>query len=174
MSDVRYPIGNWTAPSAGDVAARQQWIAGLAALPQQLRQAVAGLDATKLATPYREGGWTVQQVVHHLADSHMNAYVRTKLALTEDTPAIKVWDEVAWAELADAKDGRIEVSLQLVAGIHERWVRCLSSLAPEAFQRGCQHPERGLLTVHTLASLYAWHGSHHVAHITSLRQRRGW
>jgi len=142
-------------------------------LGSRLREAVNGLTEAQLDTPYRDGGWTVQQVVHHLADSHVNSYVRFKLALTEDWPTIKPYDEAAWAELADNRLP-IEVSLKFVEALHERWVDLLEQMTEEDFQKGFMHPERGRQTLAVSLSLYAWHARHHTAHITSLRRRMGW
>jgi hypothetical protein len=135
---------------------------------------VAHLAPHQLATPYRDGGWTVAQVVHHLADSHMNAYMRTRLALTEENPTIKPYDEKRWAELADAASVAIEVSLALLDALHLRWTTLLGSIASWDFDRTFQHPERGPMTIDRLVALYAWHGRHHVAHIAGLRHRHGW
>lgn len=173
MKDLRYPIGTFTMPANHDAAQRLAWIDALAALPGELRAAVQGLGDRELAQSYRDGGWTLRQVVHHLADSHVNAYVRTKLALTEDQPPIKVWDERAWSELADGRHADIAPSLAMFDGAHRRWVECLRALPPAAFARTCFHAERGTLTVDFLLGLYVWHGRHHVAHITTARQARG-
>ena len=129
---------------------------------------------SQLDTPYRDGGWTIRQVVHHLADSHANSYVRFKLALTEQWPTIKPYDEAAWAELADSRKLPVEPSLQMIAGLHARWVALLESLSEEDFQRGFTHPERGRMTLATNLALYAWHSRHHTAHISGLRARMGW
>jgi hypothetical protein len=139
-----------------------------------MREAVAGLNDEQFDTPYREGGWTVRQVVHHVPDSHMNAYVRFKLALTEDTPLIKTYEEAAWAKLADARDTPIEVSLSLLDALHVRFDKVLRAMSDEDFQRKLQHPEWGDLDLATMASLYEWHGRHHVAHIAGLRERNSW
>jgi hypothetical protein len=144
------------------------------ALPSLLRNAVAGLDDAQLDTPYRANGWTVRQVVHHLPDSHVNAYVRFKLTLTEDEPTIKPYDQARWAELPDGRTGPIAVSLGLVEGLHERWARVLQSLGPAEFARKLNHPELGALDLDFLTGMYAWHGKHHVAHITGLRKRMEW
>ena len=142
--------------------------------PKKLRAAVKGLSREQLATPYRDGGWTVQQVVHHLADSHMNAYTRFKLALTEDEPTIKPYNETRWAELSDSKTTPVETSLALMDGLHERWLNLLRGMAPADFARKLKHPERGTMTLDETLGMYAWHGRHHVAHITGLRDRKGW
>ncbi len=153
---------------------RTQWIAEIAETPAKLRAAVAGLNEDQLQTPYREGGWTVRQVVHHVPDSHMNAYVRFKLALTETEPLIKPYKEAAWAELADSRETPIEVSLALLDHLHDRWVRLLRSLREEDFARPFRHPELGVVPLERNLALYAWHGKHHVAHITALRERERW
>jgi len=142
--------------------------------PELLRKATAGLSEAQLGTPYREGGWTVRQVVHHLADSHMNSFVRTKLALTEDTPTIKPYNQNAWATTEDAQRMDIAPSLSLFEGLHARFVALLSSLRPEDFERTFNHPESGPVTLNRQLQIYAWHGKHHIAHITSLRVQRGW
>ena len=143
-------------------------------LPERLRAAVAGLTDQQLDTPYREGGWTLRQVVHHLGDSHANCYIRFKLALTEDWPIIKPYDEVAWANLADSRRLPVGVSLDLVAALHVRWVALLEALSDEDFQKGFEHPALGRQNLAKVLALYDWHSRHHTAHITSLRTRRGW
>lgn len=169
----RYPVGRFQPDGAATAAKRAQWIDQIAALPAHLRAAVAGLDDGRLDTPYREGGWTVRQLVHHVADSHLNAYVRLKLALTESAPAIKVYDEKLWAELPDAALP-VEVSLALIDALHQRWVVLLRSMRDEAFARTWIHPEHGARDLDFLIQLYAWHSRHHVAHVNALRERRGW
>ena len=171
MSDLQYPIGKFE--FAGDVepALLHRWIDDIAGAPGHLRLAVRGLSDEQLDTPYRPGGWTVRQVVHHLPDSHMNAYMRYRLALTEDEPMIKPYDESRWAELADARTAPIAPSLLLLEGLHERWILLLKSLSPADWRRRFRHPEREVLSLAHDAGLYAWHGRHHVAHITSLRKR---
>ncbi len=173
MNDPRYPIGKVRLTGSLAPAARAAAIASIAELPFRLHDAVRGLDQQQLDTPYRDGGWRLRQVVHHVADSHVNAYVRHKRALTETDPAIVAYDENEWAALADA-NGPIGNSLQLVAAIHDRWAQCLRSLPPAAFARTCTHSERGRMTVDDLVALYAWHGAHHVAHVATLRRARGW
>lgn len=172
--DLRYPIGPWQ-PPAGPVAPewRANHIADIAALPAQMRAAVAGLTDAQLDTPYRPGGWTVRQVVHHVADSHANGYIRQKLALTETNPTIKPYDEGRWAELPDAMLP-IDVSLRMLDAIHERWAALLRALPTERFTVPYQHPQSGPQTLDTSLSNYSWHGRHHVAHITELRKREGW
>ena len=173
--DLRYPVGRFAFPESVSAEERSAWIEAIAAVPAALRAAVEGLDERQIDTPYRDGGWTVRQVVHHLADSHMNAYTRCKLALTETTPTIKPYDEGAWADLEDTRIVPIEVSIALLDALHVRWVALLRSLTPEQMKRDFRHPERPRnLTLETTLGLYAWHGRHHVAHITALRERQGW
>jgi uncharacterized damage-inducible protein DinB len=174
MADPRYPIGRAEILPELTAERRAELIAQVAATPAQLRDAVAGLDDAQLDTPYREGGWTVRQVAHHLPDSHMNAYVRFKLALTEDEPTIKPYEEAAWAELADSRLP-VEPSLRLLDSLHVRWVALLRSMTPEQFGRCFVHPEHGrALTLEQTLQIYGWHGRHHVAQITGLRERMGW
>jgi hypothetical protein len=171
--DLRYPVGRFSAPAASMPGVRAAQIQTLRRLPERLRAAVDGLSDAQLDTPYRDGGWTVRQVVHHFADSHANSYVRFKLALTEDCPTIKPYDEAAWARLPDFGEP-IEPSLILVTGLHQRLVALLESMSDEDFQRGFNHPERGRMTLATNLALYDWHSRHHTAHITTLRARKGW
>jgi uncharacterized damage-inducible protein DinB len=174
-TDLRYPIGPFQLQGEVTESRRQGWIAEIAAAPAGLRAAVAGLDEGQLETPYRPEGWTVRQVVHHLPDSHLNAYTRFKLALTEDHPTIKPYEEARWAELADGRSGPIEVSLALLDALHARWVLLLRSLGPEDFARTYRHPEYGTtFELDQVLALYAWHGRHHTAHITALCRRMGW
>lgn len=172
--DFRYPIGTFVDGQDETVERRQSLIREIANLPAQLRAAVTGLGDAQLDTPYREGGWTVRQVVHHLPDSHANAYIRTRWALTEESPLIKAYDEVTWAELPDAKLGPIEPSLALAQALHLRWVLLWRGLPEEAFGRTFRHPQNGETTLRGQLELYAWHGKHHVAQITALRERKGW
>ena len=172
-TDPRYPIGQVELQGRLAPAARAAAIAQIAALPAALRAAVHDLDDAKLDTPYRDGGWTVRQVVHHVADSHVNAYVRCKLALTETEPPLKGYDEKSWAELADVRLP-LESSLQLLTGLHARWAACLRALPASAFARTGRHSERGPMTLDDLVALYAWHGRHHAAHVTTLRAAKGW
>ena len=146
----------------------------LGELPQDLRAAVDGLDEEQLATPYREGGWTVRQLVHHVADSHMNFNMRLRLALTEDVPTIRPYDEKAWATLHDVEAAPIEWSLELLEALHARMLMLLRSLSPAQWQRTFMHPESGIMRLDQAASLYAWHSKHHVAHITALRAAKDW
>lgn len=172
--DERYPIGRFRVPEEASAAMRAQWLDELRRAPHALRSAVAGLAPHQLDTPYRDGGWTVRQLVHHVADSHMNAYVRFKLALTEDEPTVKAYDEAAWADLPDARMP-VDVSLDLLDALHARWVELLERLDESAWRRSFVHPESGasIPLVRNLA-LYAWHGAHHTAHVSRLRERRGW
>jgi len=172
--DLRYPIGKADTKTPLAAGERAQRIDSIASLPAQLRRAVSGLTDAQLDTPYRPGGWTVRQLVHHVADSHMNAFIRFRLGLTEDNPTIKPYDEKAWCELPDTKHLPVEVSLQLLDSLHERWVHLLSNTPPANFQRSVYHPENGPMTLDALVSLYSWHGQHHTAHVTTLRQRQGW
>ena len=174
-TDLRYPVGRFTFPESSTPEQVEGWIEDIAAAPAALRAAVKGLSAAQIDTPYRPGGWTVGQVVHHLADSHMNAYTRFKLALTEETPTIKPYDEAAWATLEDSRTVPIQVSLDLLGALHIRWVALLRSLSPEQLRRDFRHPEKGrTLRLDVVLGLYAWHGRHHVAHVTALREREGW
>jgi DinB superfamily len=173
--DLRYPVGSFQFDGDVQPRTREQRISDIAAAPTHLREAVAGLTTAQLDTPYRPGGWTVRQVVHHLPDSHLNAYTRIKLALTEDEPTIKPYEEALWAELPDARTGPIEPSLALLEALHERWLLLLRQMRPGDFERRFRHPEHGrIFRVDEAVALYAWHGRHHVAHIISLRQRMGW
>ena len=174
MADHRYPIGPFSAPETISAADRKDLISELAELPERVRSAVAGLGAKQLDTPYREGGWTVRQVVHHLPDSHANSYVRFRLALTEREPTIRLYDQDGWAELADARSGEIDVSLDLLEALHRRLVALLETISDQDWNRTFVHPEIGRLTLDTNLAMYAWHGRHHVAHVTGLRERKGW
>jgi uncharacterized damage-inducible protein DinB len=173
-SNLSYPIGGFETPASVSAAARDGYVSDIEAAPRKLREAVANLNARQLDTPYRPGGWTVRQVVHHLADSHLNAYARFRLALTEDAPAIRTYEEARWAELPDAKTGEVEMSLSLLDAIHARWLTCIRALPTEAFDRVYRHPEMGVVSLNQQLALYAWHGKHHVTQITSLAQRSGW
>ena len=174
LETLRYPVGKFDSAQTFTLATRAAAIDRIARLPGQLRAAVYGLEDLQLDTPYRPGGWTVRQVVHHVADSHMNGLTRTKLALTENAPVIKPYDETAWATLADARLP-IEVSLGLLDGIHARWATVFGSMTDAQFARTLVHPERGVtMTLDFQVHDYAWHSSHHLAHITRLREREGW
>jgi uncharacterized damage-inducible protein DinB len=173
--DLRYPVGKFDIDAPVSEADYPRLIADIAEAPGALRSAVAGLARDQLETRYRPEGWTVTQVVHHVPDSHLNAYTRFKLALTEIEPTIKPYDEAAWAELPDSRKVPVEVSLDLLDALHLRWVTLLRSMDAADFGRGLRHPEHGrVLTLKQMLALYAWHGRHHVAHITSLRKREGW
>jgi uncharacterized damage-inducible protein DinB len=173
-ADLRYPIGEFQRVEQLTPDQRTVCISQIEEVPARLSAAVAGLTPAQLETPYRPGGWTVHQLVHHIADSHMNALTRFKLALTENEPTIKTYEEQLWAELADTKTPPIELSLALLENLHKRWVILLRSLGPADWPRKFRHPGWGLATVDFLLAQYAWHGRHHVAHITSLRERHGW
>ena len=172
--DVRYPVGKFEWPARVSADDRTRCIETLAQLPARLREAVAGLSEEQLDTPYREGGWTVRQVVHHVPESHMNSYIRFKLALTEDEPVVKPYDEAAWARLADVLSAPIEVSLGLLENLHRRWVILLEGLGENDWKRTFRHPELGPLSLENNLALYDWHSRHHLAHITRLRKRKGW
>jgi hypothetical protein len=173
MQDLRFPIGEFEHGFDHSVEARNERIAIIEQLPEKLALAVAGLNEGQLDTPYRDGGWTVRQVVHHIADSHSNAYCRFKLALTEDSPTIKTYYENRWAELADSKLP-VEVSLRMVEGLHARWTALLRSMTDMDFQREFIHPETGVWKLEAALALYAWHSRHHTAHIVTLKIRSGW
>src|SRR3974390_1415799 len=173
MTDLRFPVGKFSYAGPPTDAQKQAFLNDIAQTPANLRAAVNGLSETQLDTPYRPEGWTVRQVVHHVPDSHMNSYVRFKLALTEDEPTIKPYAEDRWAQLADSK-APIEVSLTLLDSLHDRWVRLLRSLSAEDWQRTFRHPDMGTMTLEKALAMYSWHGRHHVAHITELKKSRGW
>jgi DinB superfamily len=174
MSDARYPIGKFHFEGPADEAHRELLISEIEQAPAALRLAVNGLTPQQMETPYRDGGWTVRQVVHHVPDSHMNAYIRFKLALTEDEPTIKPYMEDRWAQLPDSQSTPSEVSLALLESLHQRWVALLRSMKPEEWKRNFRHPELGTMPLEKNLALYAWHGRHHVAHITELRKKMGW
>ena len=173
MTDPRYPIGKFSYNGPLTAEQRQQFLNDIEQTPSKLRAAVSGLSEQQLNTPYREGGWTVRQLAHHVPDSHMNSYIRFKLALTEDNPVIKPYEERLWAELADSKLP-IEGSLVLLERLHERWVALLKSMDEAAWKRSFKHPALGDMPLPTALALYAWHGNHHVAHVTALRERMAW
>src|SRR5579863_3381575 len=172
--DLAYPIGRFPWPASLSVEERRQCLQELEAAPARFRQAVEGIHEGQLDTPYRPGGWTVRQVIHHVPDSHINSYCRFRLALTEDNPAVKGYEEARWAELFDARTGPLEPSLRLLESLHVRWVALLSSLGEEGWKRTFQHSEHGPVRLDVNLALYAWHSRHHAAHITRLRQRMGW
>jgi hypothetical protein len=173
-ADLRYPVGPFVAPSSLTAADRAAAITTLAELPARMRLATAGLTEAQLDTPYRPDGWTVRQVVHHTADSHMHAYARLKFAVSEDNPTIKPYAESVWAEMADATSAPVTVSLDLLDALHARLVLMLRSLGPADFARTLFHPERGGMSIDDYLALYDWHSRHHTAHITALRTREGW
>jgi uncharacterized damage-inducible protein DinB len=172
--DLRYPVGKFDFACAVAPEDRPRLIEEIAAAPTRIREAVHGLADPQLDTPYRDGGWTVRQVVHHLADSHMNSYIRFRLALTEQEPSVKAYDEKKWAELVDARTGPLEPSLQILENMHLRWVALLQSMSADDFARTFRHPQMGTLPLDRNLALYAWHGRHHVAQITGLRDRSSW
>jgi hypothetical protein len=172
--DPCFPIGRFAYDGPPTQDRRMTFIEDIEKAPRALRAAVEGLSPQQVETPYREGGWTVRQVVHHVPESHMNAYIRFKLALTEDEPTIKPYEQQLWAELGDVQDTPIEVSLALMDPLHDRWVRLLRSMNADDWKRNFRHPELGVVPLEKNLALYAWHSRHHVAHITELRARRGW
>jgi uncharacterized damage-inducible protein DinB len=174
MEDLRFPVGKFHYDGTLSPEQHKTFLEEIAATPAKLRSAVQGLSDSQLDTPYRPDGWTVRQVVHHVPDSHLNSYVRFKLALTEDEPTIKPYAEDRWAELADTKATPVEVSLTMLDSLHDRWVRLLRALTTEQWKRTFRHPEMGPMTLEKTLALYAWHGRHHVAHITELRKRMSW
>lgn len=174
ISSLKYPIGKYELQPFSD-ALRKQWLLDIETLPQQIENAVLNLDEAQLNTPYREGGWTIKQVVHHVADSHMNAYIRFKLGMSEDNPTIKPYDEVQWAEMIDVKELPINLSITLLHALHKRWHHFLQSLSKDDLGRTVYHPASKIeYMLWDLMGLYAWHSRHHTAHITSLRERMGW
>ena len=174
LEDLRYPIGRFSPPATSVPGIRAAHIQTVRLLPERLRAAVAGLNDAQLDTPYREGGLTVRQVVHHIADSHANAYIRCKLALTEDWPVVKTYDEAAWANLPDSRLEPIDDSLALIDALHARWAVLLEALSDEEFQKGYEHPQYGRANLAKGLAMYEWHSRHHTAHITNLRARKGW
>jgi hypothetical protein len=174
MSDPRYPIGKFTYDGPPDEQQRQKLITEIEQTPAALRAAVKGLSPQQIETPYRDGGWSVRQVTHHVPESHMNAFIRFKLALTEEAPTIKPYMEDRWANLPDVQSTPLEVSLSLLDSLHNRWVHLLRSLTPQDWKRVFNHPELGTMPLEKNLALYSWHGRHHVAHITELRKKMGW
>jgi uncharacterized damage-inducible protein DinB len=174
VDPLSFPIGPWTRPATLTEAEQAKAIEALAAQPAALRAAVQGLSEEQLDTPYRPGGWTVRQVVHHVADSHLNMYIRVKLALTEDNPTIKPYDQDAWVQLADVRSVPVDVSVAMFEALQQRIVAVLRAASVEERRRSLMHPENGRMTIEQLMSLYAWHGEHHVAHIERLKERSGW
>jgi len=173
-ADLRYPVGQFVAPASVTLADRAAAIKTLAEAPARLRLAIANLSEAQLDTPYRPGGWTVRQVIHHVADSHLNAYLRAKFALSQDTPTIMPYPEATWAELPDGRTGPVWMSLHILDGLHARWVMLLSSISREQWQRAFVHPELGPMSLDDQVVLYDWHSRHHIAHITALRSRMNW
>jgi uncharacterized damage-inducible protein DinB len=174
MIDLRYPVGKFQFDGPLTEQQKQKALDDIASAPANLRKAVKGLSEAQFDTPYRPEGWTVRQVAHHVPDSHMNAYIRFKLALTEDEPTIKPYAEDRWAKLADTKSTPIEVSLTMLESLHDRWVRLLRSLGTDDWKRTFRHPEMGAMSLDKTLALYAWHGRHHVSHISELRKTNGW
>lgn len=174
LEALRFPIGRVETKSELTPAEREEMIRVLEELPARMREALDGLTDEQLDTPYRPEGWTLRQVVHHVPDSHVNSYVRFKLAVTEENPTIQLYDEKAWAEQAEAREGPVEMSLVLLEGLHRRWVAWLRSMPEEAWSRTVDHPEAGPLNLHQLLCIYEWHARHHLAHITATREREGW
>jgi DinB superfamily len=172
--ELRYPVGRFKFPDAVSPEERAKFMREIEETPARLKAAVAGLSDVQLDTPYRPGGWTVRQVVHHVPDSQLNSYIRFRWALTEDEPTIKAYHEDRWAELSDARTAPVEVSLVLLESLHRRWVSLMGSLTGEEWKRTFVHPQLGPVTLEKNAALYAWHGRHHVAHVTGLREREGW
>jgi hypothetical protein len=172
--DLRYPVGEFRFPASVSAQELAVFIDHIAATPARMREAIAGLSDTQLDTPYRPGGWTVRQLAHHVPDSHINSYMRFRLALTEDDPVIKPYEEALWAELPDARTMPVEPSLALLENLHARWVPLLRSLSDAEWKRSFRHPALGPVRLEQNAALYSWHGRHHVAHITRLRERMGW
>jgi uncharacterized damage-inducible protein DinB len=174
MSDPRYPIGKFSYAGPPTPEQRQQNLTDIERTPASLRAALGGLSDKQLETPYRDGGWTLRQLAHHVPDSHMNSYIRCKLALTEDEPTIKPYMENLWAELPEAKHAPIEMSLALLDSLHQRWMLMLRKLTEADWKRTFRHPQLGPMSLEKNIALYAWHGRHHVAHVTSLREKMGW
>ena len=174
MNDPRYPIGKFEFHEPPTAEERSQLINNIAETPAKLRSAIEGLSPQQLETPYRDSGWTVRQVAHHVPESHMNAYIRFKLALTEDEPTIKPYMEDRWARLDDVPNTPVEISLALLDSLHDRWVRLLRVMKEPEWKRTFRHPELGIVSLEKSLALYSWHGRHHVAHITELRKRKSW
>jgi hypothetical protein len=172
--DLRYPIGKFSFDKDAATDSRNAAIQAIEELPVRLRQTIAGVGEEQMQTPYRDGGWTVHQLIHHIADSHMNAFIRFKLALTEDKPTIKTYDETLWAETTDVTNVPVEISLKLIDAVHERWFILLTSMSDEAFARELNHPEHGAINLEYMTALYAWHSQHHTAHVANLRERMKW
>jgi len=175
IEKLKFPIGKFQRPEKVDASLRNEFIQNIEELPIKMAEAVSGLSSDQLDTPYRPGGWTVRQVVHHVADSHMNSYIRFKWAMTEDQPMIKAYDEKSWAEQEDAKNGPIDMSLSLLESLHRRFTYYLKSMSDQDFKRQLGHPEwNHRLSLDIMCALYSWHSLHHTAHVTELRKRKGW
>ncbi len=174
LEELRYPTGKWVKVANPDAATRAAMIAAVADVPAALSRALAGLTDVQLDAPYRPGGWSPRQIVHHLADSHMNAFIRLKLGLTEDNPTIKPYEEQTWADTPDGRDTPVALSMSIIEGLHARWAHLLRSLDTTAFDRTIQHPERGPMSLCDLLQLYAWHGNHHTVQVLQMRERMGW
>lgn len=172
--DLSYPIGKFAAPASVTLDLRGEWISVIAAAPARICAAVGGLDDAQLDTPYRPGGWTVRQVVHHLADSHVHSYIRFRLALSEENPTVNAYDQDKWAGLEDGRSAPVGLSLELLESLHARWVILLNSMTENDFARTFEHPERGSMRLDLTLAMYAWHCRHHEAHIAGLRERMGW
>ena len=165
LDSLRFPVGKFSAVKESTPEQRAAWIEDIAATPANIAAIVSAMTPVQLATPYREGGWTAAQVVHHMADSHMNAYIRTRFAIAEDNFTVKPYDENRWAQFPDATSIDVTASVQVLQGLHARWTTLLRTLTPSDFQRALLHPERGPMTIDTLVQLYAWHGKHHAGHL---------
>ncbi len=174
LEELRYPTGKWVKVPNADAATREAMIAAVAGVPEALAIALTGLTEAQRDTPYRPGGWSPRQIVHHLADSHMNAFIRLKLGITEDNPTIKPYKEQTWAETPDCREAPVALSMSIIEGLHARWAHLLRSLDASAFDRTIRHPERGPMTLCDLLGLYAWHGTHHTVQILNMRDRMGW
>ena len=174
LNQLRYPIGRFSAPDEISAEQIKTYIKTIEESPVKYRKAVQDLNEEQLGTPYRPGGWTIRQVIHHVPDSHLNSYVRFKLGLTENKPTIKPYDEAKWAELDDSRDTPVEVSLTLLESLHKRWATLLRSMTEKDFQKTINHPERGEMRLDKMLALYDWHCKHHLAHIINLRKRMGW
>lgn len=174
LENLKYPVGRFKANLSMSEALRMACIEDIAACPEHLAEALNGLSTAQFDTPYREGGWTVRQLVHHLFDSHANAYIRVRLALTEENPRINAYDQNEWAHLPDSLSAAPEISVALLRGLHQRWVMTLNAMSVDQFKRTLEHPENGRMTLDVVLQIYAWHGRHHVRHITALRERMGW
>lgn len=174
IEDLRFPIGNFNPPETIPTEMRDDFIQTIEELPAKLRAVVSDLTDEQLDTPYRPEGWTVRQLVHHIADSHINSFCRFKLGLSEDSPTIKPYDEAVWANMTDSKNAPIDLSLNIIDGVHARWTMILKSMTRNDFERKINHPERGTMSLNAMLALYDWHSRHHTAHITRLRQRNGW